>query len=103
MTEDQIEKLASMGANMVHVMSALDELKAGMRGLPTKEDLREFVTRTEHSSEVRTLTERVGRLEDQVKEQSPKSLMTKLRDIALTITLTVAAVGALSKAFGLWK
>jgi hypothetical protein len=50
MTEDQIREIANLSASMAHVTKAVDDIKTRVDKMPTREELREFVTHQELTS-----------------------------------------------------
>jgi tRNA G37 N-methylase TrmD len=96
MTEDQIRELANLSASMAHVTKAVDDIKTRVDKMPTREELREFVTR----QELTILAGRVETVERRVVEGSLRSAMAKARDVALTVTAIAAAIGVIAHLMG---
>lgn len=102
MTEDQIEKLATLTVSMKHITETVDEIKRRVSVMPTRDDLKEFVTRSQLDSSVATLSQRVAVLEEKVVDQSPKAWMTRIREASLTVAAFAAAVGVVVAIVHTW-
>jgi predicted house-cleaning noncanonical NTP pyrophosphatase (MazG superfamily) len=96
MTEDQIREIANLSASMAHVTKAVDDIKTRVDKMPTREELREFVTHQELTS----LAGRLEAVERRVVEGSLQSAMARARDIALTVTAVAAAIGVIAHLMG---
>lgn len=96
MTEDQVQKLAEVSASMGHITKAVDEIKQRMNDMPTKADLREYVTRGEVASSLNTLTTRVDGIQKELESGSAASWMRRVRDAALTLIALAGAFGVVA-------
>lgn len=99
MTEDQVQKLAEVSASMTHITKAVDEIKQRINDMPTKADLREYVTRAEIASALTALTGRVELLEKDAESSSAANWLKRIRDTALTLVALAGAFGVLAAIF----
>ena len=94
MTEEQIRELATVAANVRHLVDQVDRLQ---KSLAT--ELSKLVTQTHHEAQMRAITERVdaieSRFEEKLKEQSPGTLFDKVVRIAVGVSAIFAAAGVL--------
>ena len=81
---------------MAHVTKAVDDIKTRVDKMPTREELREFVTR----QELTILAGSLETVERRVVEGSLRSAMAKARDVALTVTAIAAAIGVIAHLMG---
>lgn len=95
MTTEQLRELSTVSANMVHVLKTLQELRETQGTLATRDDLREFVTRTEHDYKTMALEGRVERLEREVKDNAPMSVWQRGTQVLAGVSLFFAVVGGL--------
>lgn len=103
MTEDQIKELATVSANVRHLLGFMESIQrslAGLEermrttldGLATRKELQEFVTVTHHDAEVKAIGVRMDRIEKMIEAQSPSSLWDRGAKIATGILAFAAAV-----------
>ena len=94
MTEEQIRELATVAANVRHLVDQVDRLQ---KSLAT--ELSKLVTQAHHEAQMRAITERVdaieSRFEEKLEEQSPGTLFDKVVRIAVGISAIFAAAGVL--------
>ena len=95
MTPEQLRELSTVSANMAHVLKTLQEVREGMGSLATRDELREFVTRTEHDYKTMALEGRVERLEREVKDNAPMSVWQRGTQILAGIAVFFAVGGTL--------
>ena len=94
MTEDQIRELATLSANVRHLIDQMDRLQKTLSA-----EMGKLVTQTHHDAQMRAITERVdaieSRFDEKLKEQSPGTLFDKVVRIAVGISALFAAAGVL--------
>lgn len=78
--DEEIRRLAELGAHMEHVLRAIAEVKA---------QLEKLVTKAEHNS----LVERIARLEKRVEDQSPTSIVRRVTAWAIGLVSVAGAIG----------
>jgi hypothetical protein len=111
MTEEQIRELATLSANVRHLVGGMESLQRSidgleervrnaLQGLATRAELREFVTVTHHDAEVKAMGLRMDRIEKVLESQSPMSLWDKAVRIGVGITTFAAVVGLIWAARG---
>lgn len=77
---EEIRRLAELGAHMEHVLRAIGELKA---------QLAELVTRAELSA----VLDRIKAIEARVEDQSPLAIWKRVTAVAVGVAAIAAAVG----------
>jgi hypothetical protein len=96
MTDDQVRELANLSASMLHITKAVDEIKRRVEGMPTREELRLFVTKAESDAKIDSMERRIGTLEKATEDNSATGLMKRIQNIALTVTAVAAAFGVVA-------
>ena len=90
---------AVLAEQMKQVAASIAEIKNDLKNMPTRREIEAFVSRAEHSSAVVALDVRLKDVERKVDENSPKSLMQTVQQIAITISALGAAGGLLFAVF----
>lgn len=91
---DDIISLAVFGERLSHVVTTVEEIKAGMRDLATRKEISDLVSRAEHSAAVVALENRLNGLERRVTANSPGSLLDALTKICLALS-AIGGAGSL--------
>lgn len=86
---------------LTHLMSTVGEIKARLDQVPTRGEIAALVSRSEHSATVVALETRIQTLETKVADASPRSRLTFIKEVALTIA-AVGAAGVLLQALVHW-
>lgn len=95
MTPDQLRELTTLSANVANLVEAFNGVKEDIKGLATRDQLREFVTRSEHGYQTKALEDRVERLEQKVKDNAPMSVWQRGTQVLAGVSLFFAVVGGL--------
>ena len=94
MTEDQIRELATLSANVRHLIDQMDKLQRTFSA-----ELGRLVTQDHHDAQMRAVSKRMddieSRFDEKIKEQSPGTLFDKIVRIAIGISAIFAAAGVL--------
>lgn len=95
MTPDQLRELTTLSANVAHLVKSFEEVREDIKGLATRSELKEFITRREHDYETQALEGRVQRLEEQVKDNAPMSVWQRGTQVLAGVSLFFAVIGGL--------
>ena len=90
---------AVLTEQMKQVAASIAEIKIDLKNMPTRREIEAFVSRAEHASAVVALDMRLKDVERKVDENSPKSLMQTIQQIAVTISALGASGGLLFAVF----
>ncbi len=91
MNETQVAELATLKANVGHILRSVDEIKDRLDSVATKEELAAMVTRAEFDA-----------LKRQVEDGSAESMFAKTTKIAAGIVVIAAALGVIAMLFKTW-
>ena len=78
--DEEIRRLAELGAHMEHVLRAIAEVKAQLAELVTK-------------AELTSVVDRIARLEKRVDDQSPTSIVRRVTAWAIGLVSVAGAIG----------
>ncbi len=91
MNETQVAELATLKANVGHILKAVDEIKDRLGSVATKEELEAMVTRAEFDA-----------LKRKVEDGSAESLFWKITKIAGGIVVIAGAGGVIVTVVQKW-
>lgn len=97
-TEDQIRELARMGATLQHVRETVDTMAKRVDLLATKEELGDYMTRSEHGYQLTALEKRIEIVEKEAEKNTPQSFIKRWSEIMGAIAVTAAVVALIVKA-----
>lgn len=80
--DEEIRRLAELGAHMEHVLQAIAEVKAQLSALVTK-------------AELNSVVDRLARLEKRVEDQSPTNIVRRITAWAIGVVSIGGAIGLL--------
>lgn len=101
MSEVTTPSTERLDERLKHLMETVGEIKARLDQVPTRGEIAALVSRSEHSAAVVALETRIATLETRAQESSPRSRLSLVREIALTIA-AVGAAGVLVQALVHW-
>ena len=91
--DEEIRRLAELGAHMEHVLRAIAEVKAQLAELVTRAELSTVIDRIVRLETA--LVERITRLEKRVDEQSPLNIWKRVTAVAIGVVSIGGAIGLL--------
>lgn len=91
MNETQVAELATLKANVSHILKAVDEIKDRLGDVATKEELEAMVTRAEFDA-----------LKRKVEDGSAISLFERVTKVAGGVVVIAAALSLLAMMFARW-
>jgi glucose-6-phosphate isomerase len=94
MTEEQIRELATVAANVRHLVDQVGQLQKSFT-----DEMSKLVTQAHHDAQMRAINKRVDDIEsrfgEKLNEQSPGTLFDKVVRIAIGVSAIFAALGVL--------
>lgn len=90
---------ARLDERMKHLVATVDDIK---RNMATRDEIANLVSKAAHDAAVGNLQGQIDRLREAVKDQSPATLMDRIRSVALTMAAVAAAGGVIVAIVHAW-